>query len=292
MPGLHAGRNRGLREAKGEVLVYADDDIVANPDWLYSIKETFSSNPEIALVGGNNYPLFKSEQPWWLEYMWFKDKEGNKYLPTLSIIDLGSEQKEINPYFVFGCNFSVSKDVLLKAGGFPPDCMPMDLVLYYGEGENYISRFIKENGYKAIFNPKASVQHLVSSERMTETYFRRWAFTASISDSYTNIRINGAKGLVNSLFIGALKRKLRNFRTFIGDFRRVYRYKLPIKKAWFYLLFSAAVRKSYEKGYFYHQKMVRKHPSLLKWVLQENYLVDKASLPMPVIKNAPEKVWQ
>ena len=36
-PGLHRGRHRGAREARGEFLVYADDDILAAPSWLAAV---------------------------------------------------------------------------------------------------------------------------------------------------------------------------------------------------------------------------------------------------------------
>ena len=68
-PGLHVGRHRGLQEAGGEVLVYADDDIQATPTWLAAIVENFS-DPAVAMVGGNNYPDFKTTPPGWLEMLW------------------------------------------------------------------------------------------------------------------------------------------------------------------------------------------------------------------------------
>jgi len=52
-PGLHVGRNKGFQEAKGDILVYADDDIEAFPKWLETIYEVFQ-NQEVMLVGGKN----------------------------------------------------------------------------------------------------------------------------------------------------------------------------------------------------------------------------------------------
>src|SRR5512139_2803936 len=40
-PGLHIGRNLGLKHARGEILVYGDDDIAAFPAWLEGIYEAF-----------------------------------------------------------------------------------------------------------------------------------------------------------------------------------------------------------------------------------------------------------
>lgn len=40
--GLDHGRNRAIDEARGEILVLADDDIIVEPDWLSEIVAPFS----------------------------------------------------------------------------------------------------------------------------------------------------------------------------------------------------------------------------------------------------------
>ena len=59
-PGLHVGRHLGMKMAKSELLVYADDDIEAFPTWLEGIAESFRDE-EVVLVGGKNLPKFESE---------------------------------------------------------------------------------------------------------------------------------------------------------------------------------------------------------------------------------------
>ena len=91
-------------------------------------------------------------------------------------MDFGDKIKEINPSYVFGCNFSIRKNILLEAGGFHPDGMPQEIIKYRGDGESYVSKYIEKNGYKTIYNPKASVYHLASTDRMTKKYFAKRAF--------------------------------------------------------------------------------------------------------------------
>jgi len=94
-----------------------------------------------------------------------------RILIYLSILDLGDTIKTINPYHVFGCNFSIRKKILLEAGGFHPDAMPQELIRFRGDGESHVSRYILVHGYKTLYHPKASVYHLVTHNRMTEDYF-------------------------------------------------------------------------------------------------------------------------
>jgi glycosyltransferase involved in cell wall biosynthesis len=50
--GPAAARNRGLREARGEFIVFTDDDCCPHPDWLPLLAEAATKQPE-AMVGGH-----------------------------------------------------------------------------------------------------------------------------------------------------------------------------------------------------------------------------------------------
>ena len=50
VPGLHEGRHRGMKEARYNLLVFADDDILATPDWLLSYYEVFKTRLWLWLV--------------------------------------------------------------------------------------------------------------------------------------------------------------------------------------------------------------------------------------------------
>ncbi|MDP4791706.1 MAG: glycosyltransferase, partial [Verrucomicrobiales bacterium] len=54
--GLSSARNAGAAVARGEILVYTDDDCIAEPDWLKWIVKLFSEDPMIGAVGGPNIP--------------------------------------------------------------------------------------------------------------------------------------------------------------------------------------------------------------------------------------------
>ena len=186
-PGLHVGRHKGLKEATSDILVYADDDIVAFPEWLEGIWESFQDE-RVVLVGGKNLPKWEGEPPYWIYEMWMNINEYGHALGHLSILDFGDEIIEIDPVYVWGCNFSIRKNVLLEAGGFHPDGFPQEMIMYRGDGETYISEYIRNRGLKALYNPKASVNHFVPRSRMTLDYFCKRSFNQGISNSYSEIR--------------------------------------------------------------------------------------------------------
>jgi glycosyltransferase involved in cell wall biosynthesis len=274
-PGLHVGRHVGLREAKGDILVYADDDIEATQMWLEGIAESFNDK-EVVLVGGKILPKYEVAPPDWIIRMWKEDENGNRILGYLSLLDLGDEVKEINPNYVFGCNFSIRKSTLLEAGGFHPDAMPQELIKYRGDGESHVSRFILSNGYKTIYNPKASVYHMVPSSRMTEEYFCRRAFNEGISYSYTELRNKFLRkdGTIKrynaiSFYYQQLKTMtiIELFKTSVQKIINILGVNLYNSHEYI----NKMIDKSFKHGKKIHNKEVKNDPKLLEWVLKSNY---------------------
>lgn len=262
-PGLHIGRHRGLRESNGEVLVFADDDIEALPTWLAAIQRAFS-NPEVAMMGGNNLPRFVAPPPAWLTALWqLKHKQGIQAIWPLSVILFPNKQCEISPFYIWGCNFAIRKDVLLAAGGFHPDGMPKDKLQYRGDGETHVSRFVAKAGLKCVFDSDASIYHLVTPERMTFGYFRLRGFSQGVSDSYTNLR---EMHLYRRAFNATVVSLIRLMRPV---YHRLAGYRLRDSEAQYALRELDA---GYAEGYAYHQHLFKTDSEIRAWVLKESYL--------------------
>lgn len=256
-PGLHSGRHAGLKTAKGDILVFVDDDIEAFPNWLFSIYRAFI-DPNVVLVGGNCIPKFETTPPKWLIDLWNFNSIANGYksISALSIIEFTKVNKEISPYLIWGCNFAVRRELILQAGGFHPDGMPSELILFRGDGETHISNFAANKGLKAIFCEGASVFHTVTKERMTFNYFRNRGFLQGISKSYFVLR-NGES-----------PRKI---------FTVVNLFKILISKFFFIFLSKEAknalseYNKGHEEGYSSHQFEYKINKELKKWVHKVSY---------------------
>ena len=67
--GLSYARNRGIREAQGDVLVYVDDDALVNPEYLQTYAEFFGRNKEAVAAGGPIIPQYDGcEEPAWMSH--------------------------------------------------------------------------------------------------------------------------------------------------------------------------------------------------------------------------------
>lgn len=273
-PGLHEGRHAGYRAAKGNVLVYADDDIIAFPTWLEGVHESFQDE-DVVLVGGKDLPKYEVEPPFWIKEMWYELCPYGHSLPQLSLIDFGEDVKDINPLYVYGCNFAVRKWIIEKAGGFQPDGMPWEKVEYRGSGESYISAFVGHNYLRTVYNPKASVWHRVPKSRLTVDYFKKWHFCMGISSSYSHLRNQKVEILSTSKI--PLKKRIRHaVRDILGE--QMTRFILSLKNGHRKSDFAqrpdldCQFEKSATTGYMYHQQRYHTDPELREWVHRKTYL--------------------
>jgi len=262
--GLHVGRNKGFQMANGNVLVYADDDIEAFPEWLKTIYEVFQDK-KVMLVGGKNLPKWEDTPPAWALDMWKPNKSGERINGWFSIIDLGENMKEIDPCLVWGCNFSVRKEIITATKGFNPDGMPQELIEFRGSGETAVSEYIKEQGYKAIYHPGASVYHLVSEKRLTLECLYQRGFNQGVSNSYAVLRNPTPKKLRRDFSFTIYVKK--NIILFLKKVKFLFtKPEKTLKER------NDIMAKGLRDGFAFHQKQIKKNPNLYNWVIKDNYL--------------------
>lgn len=172
--GLHNARHTGAKISRGKVLVYVDDDIIADPNLIEQLLIPYS-NPEVGCVGGRILPKWEVEPPEWVKLFpkWY-----------LSVLDDDSEIKEVQ--WIYGCNFSIRKELLFKLGGFNPDAFAdKEMGWYRGDGEIGLLRKVHDIKMKVIYNPKAVVWHSITKDRLTVKYFKKRAFKSGIETSFS-----------------------------------------------------------------------------------------------------------
>lgn len=262
-PGLHNARHKGLHEASSDILAYIDDDSEPGPEWLAALVQAFGDS-NVALVGGNNYPGFEVDPPEWLLRWWQRPAFRGRALGYLSILDFGEGEFNIDPAYVWGCNFTVRKDALLRVGGFHPDAFPSELVRFRGDGETHVSDSIRKFGLQTIFDSRASVRHFVPKERMTKAYFAQRAYDQGISDSFADIRAGQCCGV-------PLRRRI----DWLHSLMRAYARNLmvtgdPVECE--LLAVQRATVLAHRQGYYFHRHEVLSDPLLMEWVLKKGYM--------------------
>jgi hypothetical protein len=170
VPGLLSGRHRGALEARGEILVFVDDDIDAAPGWLAAIADSFS-DPDIDLLGGRSLPNFQAPEPAWMAPFWWIPEGGGFGCGFLSLIDYGDLPREVDSNHIWGLNFAIRRQVLVDLRGFHPDTYPDEQQHFQGDGETGLTLKAQAARVKGHYDPRMLVRHLVPARRMTPGVF-------------------------------------------------------------------------------------------------------------------------
>jgi len=165
---LAIARNAGVVAARGEILVFADDDITASPGWLAAIVATYQTYADAWCVGGKIVlALPERELPGWFD---------SRLVWVLSGLDLGDKVVERQyPDDVWGANFSVKRDAFCRVGLFHPDLGSRGDRKMAADETELVWRIQKAGG-SVYYCGHATVMHRVPDSRLTKTFFRRTVY--------------------------------------------------------------------------------------------------------------------
>jgi glycosyltransferase involved in cell wall biosynthesis len=193
--GLDHARNRGLAEATGDILLFADDDILVQPDWVRQIAAPFAADADrrIGCVGGEVVPVFPDGLPDWIRE-W--------HAPLAFRTDAGPLPPRDSP---MGANFAFPRWVFDQVGSFATGLDRKGASLF-GGGDGEMVRRIRNAGYEVWFAPGASVRHQMPASRTTFRYAARHAFDSArsrVADRATLPR--STSYLLSRFFVNLLK---------------------------------------------------------------------------------------
>lgn len=159
--GVSSAKNRGIRMAKGELLIFTDDDVRPVATWIAAYVSAYRKNPSGFFWGGPIESEFQGPLP--EERLW-------KFAPpSVKGLNFGVEERllEANEWFA-GANWACPADALSWVGLFdeavgPYPCAPVALV---GE-ESDLQRRLRVSGYTSLYLPAASLRHVVPARKCT-----------------------------------------------------------------------------------------------------------------------------
>lgn len=144
--GVGSARNAGAREAKAEVLVFTDADVVLPKEWLFNILEDMRAR-KVKCVGGP-----------------YRGSLGNSFMEKFAYLELAHRRKDM-PEFVttiVANNFALSRDVFFEFGGFPEKFKCEDLRLSFQISKKYPIYWDRANGVYHHF--KASLKDYLNQQ--------------------------------------------------------------------------------------------------------------------------------
>ena len=168
-PGKSYALNSGIRESRGEILAFTDDDVTCEPTWLQNLTSSLQSG-EWAGAAGRIVLQWPSSIPSWLATV------GPYARPPFPDFDLGEEAKELTRP-AFGANMAFRKEVFEKFGGFRTDIGPSpsrEVPPCHDDTELCLR--LGAAGERLRYEPDAVVYHPVPPSRISRSYFLRWWF--------------------------------------------------------------------------------------------------------------------
>ena len=168
--GKSRAMNAGLRSSTSPLLVFVDDDVRVDAQWLTAVVRAFREYPRIDYAGGPVDPIWEVPRPAWFA------ATGKILWGTLAILDYGQERFifEERRRIPLGANFAVRRRLIDMVGDFDPSLgRNSDQQLLGQELPEFFAR-TRAAGAIGMYLPAMRVAHHVPARRLRPEYIRRW----------------------------------------------------------------------------------------------------------------------
>ncbi|MBM3998940.1 MAG: glycosyltransferase family 2 protein [Planctomycetes bacterium] len=178
--GLSHARNRGIEESRGRFLIFLDDDVFVDPEWLTSFFDAFESTGAECIGGrtlvrweGAPDPLLKACET------------------ELVAIDFGETDMALTgARLPGGGNAGFRRDVFEDGLRFSHELGRIGTVLLSGEDTELMTR-LRRAGGRIHYCAKAVMHHRTQGPRLTTTYAVKRRYWFGVSFAVIDRRLDG-----------------------------------------------------------------------------------------------------
>ncbi|MGB7727496.1 MAG: glycosyltransferase family A protein [Candidatus Acidiferrum sp.] len=161
--------NAGIREARGNILAFVDDDVTVEPLWLQNLTSALGDT-QWAGSGGRILPARGFVPPRWLAL----DGPCNLVGALCAYFDPGDVSSELKDP-PFGANMAFRKEMFARYGPFRTDLGPFPNNKIGFEDTEFGRRLIA-GGERLLYIPTAVVYHEVPEYRVRKEFLLTWWF--------------------------------------------------------------------------------------------------------------------
>jgi glucosyl-dolichyl phosphate glucuronosyltransferase len=183
--GLSRARNRGVEEARHEVVLFIDDDALAHTGWVGAHLARYGEDDDVGAVGGPVVLSWPSGRPAWV---------GPELEHWFSALDLGPEARAFPPpHGPYGANMSVRRLDVIAVGGFAIELGRRERSLVSGEEHDLFTR-LWARGALIEYEPAAVVTHQVLPDRLRRAWVLRRGWAQGRGNARMQRRASGLPG--------------------------------------------------------------------------------------------------
>jgi glycosyltransferase involved in cell wall biosynthesis len=166
-PGLSNARNCAIAHATGDLILWTDDDVLVDENWLAEYVLAADNWPDAVFFGGTVDPWFESTSAAWVQ------RNLATFQGAFAIRQLGPDvRKMAEDERPFGANMAFRKEVLQKRA-FDTRLGRCESNMLSGEDVAMIEQ-LRQRGQHGVWVGTARVRHFVPSSRTTEKYI--WSY--------------------------------------------------------------------------------------------------------------------
>ncbi len=166
--GKNRALNAALQHARGDLVVFTDDDVLADANWLVAFEQTAAVRPAYEIFGGCIVAHWEQAPPRWL-----LDK-----VPlgmTYAITDPSLPAGDIFPGKVWGANMMVRRQVFDSGLRFNESVGPAAGQYVMG-GETEFNLRAAARGHRCCFVPEARISHIIRPHQLEPEWVLNRAF--------------------------------------------------------------------------------------------------------------------
>lgn len=179
-PGLTSARRFGVRESRGSLIVFVDDDNFLSPTYLDEAIEIATRLPKVGAFGGKVLPRWEDESrvPDWIDAVW----------QNLALRDFGEIEivEGRSPTYLYPKSSPVGAGMIIRRSAIEPWCHAVDGGRSVSDrcgaslasaGDNDIVLFALTSGFDVGYFPHLRMEHFIPIGRLDLAYHKRLAYS-------------------------------------------------------------------------------------------------------------------
>lgn len=180
-PGKNSALNKALKEELGELIIFTDDDVLPDSNWLSSYEQLALSQPNFHLFGGPIMPHWEASPPKGLI-------EG---IPTHVAFALTADNtisQKVKAGKIFGPNMAVRIEVFDSGMIFNDSIGPNGTNYVMGSETDFLQR-AEQEGYHAYFSKTVIVEHIIRPWQFNKKWLQQRAFKFGRAIVHNQLRV-------------------------------------------------------------------------------------------------------
>jgi len=172
--GISYARNTGIRESRGEFIVFIDDDETVNDFYLEKLDNFLNAYPEAQLGATAVLPVYETQEPSWMSHF-------TKRLIT-GYYNKGDKVKIVGAGDYPGTGHAIiKKELFERYGDFNTELGRRAKSLLGAEDKDMFLRLI-ENNVACYYFPGIPIYHHIPGSKLTDDFFNQLTYSIGKSE--------------------------------------------------------------------------------------------------------------